>query len=191
MRRRETIWFTPRAKQDTELSTDRMFDALQRTGNPLLSDRCGRADAGRPFPSYARLLPHCGTPERENRYSWRVDFAARRAEMQPQLDQAAALKAAVVDPKEQLKRLKKEKPSDAELAARDTRIRENEKAARELETKAADIDAAVFDLKAVNPNVVARVDDRTPTQIIQNIEAQGRIVAESLARLRSLLAAAD
>jgi type I restriction enzyme M protein len=35
----------------------------------------------------------------------------------------------------------------------------------------------VFDLKAVNPNAVAKVDERTPLEINQSIEDQGRIVA--------------
>ena len=56
-----------------------------------------------------------------------------------------------------------------------------------LEAKAADIDAAVFDLKAVNPNTVAKVDKRTPQEIIRNIEAQGKIVANSLSKLSKLL----
>jgi len=68
-----------------------------------------------------------------------------------------------------------------------TRILEKDKAARDLETQAADIDAAVFDLKAVNPTAVVDVDTRTPQQIIGNIEAQGRIVADALARLNMLL----
>jgi len=46
----------------------------------------------------------------------------------------------------------------------------------------------VFDLKAVNPNAVTKVDDRTPQQIIGNIEQQGRIVSEALGRLAKLLA---
>ena len=60
-------------------------------------------------------------------------------------------------------------------------------AARELEAQAAAIDAAVFDLRAVNPNAVAQTDDRTPEQIIQNIQDRGRIVAEALARLTALM----
>lgn len=149
-------------------------------------------NAGKPFPSYASLLPKRGTPQGESRYSWTVDFAARRArareEMQPLLDEAAAIKAEVVDLKEQLKRLKKEKVDREALSAGDGQIREKEKAAKDLETKAADIDAAVFDLKAVNPNAVTKVDDRTPQEIIGSIEQQGRIVSESLARLVRLLA---
>jgi type I restriction enzyme M protein len=68
-------------------------------------------------------------------------------------------------------------------------IREKEKAARDLEAEATAIDAAVFDLKAVNPNAVAVVDERTPAQIIASIDAQGQIVAQALGRLNALLAA--
>ena len=152
-------------------------------------------NAGKPFPSYARMLAQRGKPEGASRYSWTVDFAVRRAkaraEMQPLLDDAAQIKATVVDLKEQLKPLKKDKASDAELLMLTTQILEKEKAARDLETQAADIDAAVFDLKAVNPTAVVEVDTRTPQQIIDNIEAQGRIVADALARLNSLMATAE
>ena len=148
--------------------------------------------SGKAFPSYARLLPMRGTPRGQSRYSWTVDFAARRAkarqEMQPLLDEAAGIKAAVVDLKEQLKRLKKEKAEQEMLNALEWQIREKEKAAKDLEAKAADIDAAVFDLKAVNPNAVTRVDDRTPQELIGNIAQQGRIVSEALARLTAMLA---
>jgi type I restriction enzyme M protein len=57
-----------------------------------------------------------------------------------------------------------------------------------LESQAAAIDAAVFDLKAVNPNAVTVVDQRTPVEIIASIDGQGRIVAEALGRLKDLLA---
>lgn len=149
-------------------------------------------NAGKPFPSYARMLQQRGKPEGDSSYSWTVDFAAKRtkarAEMQPFLDEAAQLKAAVVDLKEKLKLLKKDKASEVKLKALDEKIKEKEKAARDLETKAADIDAAVFDLKAVNPTAVVNVDTRSPQQIVENIEAQGRVVANALLRLNSLLA---
>ena len=148
-------------------------------------------NAGKSFPSYARMLQHHGKPEGASRYSWTVDFSAcratARAEMQPLLNDAAQIKAEVVDLKEKLKRLKKGKASDAELLALTTEIQEKEKAARDLETQAADIDAAVFDLKAVNPTAVVDVDTRTPHQIIENIEAQGRVVANALAQLNALM----
>ena len=148
-----------------------------------------------PFPSYAKLLSEHGTLEGAGRYSWTVDLAARRAkareDMQPLLDKAAVVKSEVVDLKEQLKRLKKDRATADEITALEARIREQEKAARDLEGQAASIDAAVFDLKAVNPNAVTKVDARTPQQIIGNIEMQGRIVSEALARLSALMAAVD
>ncbi len=151
------------------------------------------ANAGKPFPSYAQLLNRRGTPEATSRYSWTVDFSARRAkareEMQPLLDEAAKLRGEVVDLKEQLKRLKKEKAAEKVCEALDARIREKDKSARDLESQAAAIDAALFDLKAVNPNAVATVDQRTPVEIINSIEEQGRIVTQALGRLRVLMTA--
>ncbi|MGE5609622.1 MAG: N-6 DNA methylase [Bacillota bacterium] len=160
----------------------------------LVADwRADEAQADQPFPSYARQLAQCGTPEAESRWSWTVDFAARRAkareERQPLLDGAAKLKAEVVELKEQLKRLKKGKALSGALEALDEQIRDKDKAARDLEAQAAAIDAAVFDLKAVNPNAVATMDERAPAEIIASIEAQGRMVAQALERLSVLLRA--
>ena len=158
----------------------------------LVADwQADEANAGKPFPSYARQLARRGTPDADSRWSWTVDFAARRAEareaMQPLLDGAAQLKSEVVDLKEQLKRRKKEKAAVDVVAALEAQIRDKDKAARDLEAQASVIDAAVFDLKAVNPNAVAAVDDRTPAEIIASIGAQGHIVTQSLARLSALL----
>jgi len=144
------------------------------------------ANAGQPFPSYARLL----ATRADSRYAWSVDFAARRAkvreDMQPLLERVAALKAKVVDLKEALKRLKKHKATRIEIQAKEAAIRQQEKTIRELDAQAAALDAATFDLKAVNPNTVTTIDERTPAQIIASIEAQGRVVAQALERLRML-----
>ncbi|MDR1848694.1 MAG: N-6 DNA methylase [Zoogloeaceae bacterium] len=150
------------------------------------------ANAGQPFPSYARLLPQRGTREGESRYSWTIDFAARRAkareEMQPLLDKAASIRATVVDLKEDLKRLKRDNAPEDRLDAQEANIRAQEKAARDLDMEAAAIDAAVFDLKAVNPNAVTTTDERAPAQIIASIHAQGQIITQALERLSALLA---
>ena len=80
-------------------------------------------------------------------------------------------------------------------------IRVTEKAAREAQAKADSIAAAVYDLKAVNPNDNAAVydlkavnpndntkaDNRTPAEIIEIIEEQGKIVAAALDRLKNML----
>jgi type I restriction enzyme M protein len=158
----------------------------------LVADwQADEANSGKPFPSYARQLARRGTPEAASRWSWTVDFAARRAKarenMQPLLDGAAKLKAEVVDLKEHLKRLKKDKAAEDVLDAHDAQIQDKERAVRELEAQADAIDAAVFDLKAVNPNVVNIVDKRSPAEIINCIEEQGRIITQAIVRLRSLI----
>ena len=53
--------------------------------------------------------------------------------MQPLLDEAAQIKATVVDLKEKLKRLKKDQASDAELLALTTQILEKEMCIRDRE----------------------------------------------------------
>jgi type I restriction enzyme M protein len=149
-------------------------------------------NAGSSFPSYARMLKVRGTPDGESRYSWTVDFAERRKKarkkMQPLLDEAARIKESVVELKEQLRQMKKEKTEQKELKQLTTKINQKEKTIRNLTSQAAQIDAAVYDLKAVNPNSVAKVDPRTPQEIIKNIETQGHIVSQALKRLTGLLA---
>jgi type I restriction enzyme M protein len=156
--------------------------------DPCLEDE---SNAGNPFPSYARLLSSRGKKSAESPYSWTVDFAARRkqarADMQPHIDEAERIKAAVVTLKEKFKALKKTDAKPAIIDALETQIKEQEKAARDSQNKADAIGASVFDLKAVNPNVVVKLDTRTPAEVIQSIEDQGRIVSHSLETLRALL----
>ena len=159
----------------------------------LVSDwQAKEENADKPFPSYARQLMARHTEVTDSAYSWTVDFAARRAqareEIQPLLEEATKLTNQIVDLKEQLKRLKKNKADEATLSALDTQIREKDKSIRDLQSKAATIDAAVYDLKAVNPNAVAVVDVRSPEEIIANIVAQGSIVTAALSRLQGLMA---
>ena len=146
---------------------------------------------GKPFPTYARLLKNRGTAKAESRYSWTVDFAARRkqaqADMQPHLAEVERITEEVVVLKEKLKALKKADGKPAAIDALDTQIREQEKLARESQAKADSIGAGVFDLKAVNPNAVVKLDTRTPAEVIQSIETQSAIVTKSLATLRTLL----
>jgi type I restriction enzyme M protein len=145
------------------------------------------------FPSYARLLSVRGTPAAESRYSWTVDFAARRnqarEDMKPHLADAEAAKAEVVSLKEKLKPIKAANPKDKKIESLETKIEEQEKAARDAQSKANAIDAAVFDLKAVNPNAVVKIDTRTPVEVIRSIDEQGRIVAKALRTLRELFQA--
>jgi type I restriction enzyme M protein len=149
------------------------------------------ANEGKLFPSYARMLAHRGTKKGESRYSWTVDFADKRkqarADMQPLREEAAKVRGGIVDLKVQLRELKRSYAAKPRIDAIETAIAEKQKSTRELEARAAEIDAETFDLKAVNPNAVIKRDSRTPEQIIQSIEDRGKIVSEALSRLRALL----
>lgn len=164
-------------------------DALP--GNLMTEWASEEGNKGKVFPSYARMLAQRGNDQSHSRYAWTVDFAERRAkareQMQPLKDQITDLRSEVIDGKEQLKRLKKDKAPDKKITVLDGVIRDKEKSIRELEAQMTAIDAAVFDLKAVNPNALTKVDSRTPDQIIENIENQGRVVAQALVRLNALM----
>ena len=98
-------------------------------------------------------------------------------------------KADVVSLKERLRALKADDHEEEKIKALETRIREQDKIAREAQAKADSIEAAVFDLKGVNPNVVIQIDTRTPDEVVQSIENKGKIVAKALETLRVLLQA--
>ena len=51
-----------------------------------------------------------------------------------------------------------------------------------------EVEARVYDLKGVNPNGKVEVDERRPAQILDEIEANARDLADALAELRALLA---
>lgn len=144
-----------------------------------------------PFPTYAKMLASRATPQGESRYSWTIDFAARRAEakekMQPHKDRVANLREQVIPLKEKVKVFRKEKRGQREIEALEEKISTIEKTIRDEEAIVSDIDAKVFDLKAVNPNTVAKVDARTTLEVIENIEAQTKIVKDAMTNLKSML----
>ena len=89
--------------------------------------------------------------------------------------------------KDRLGELKKAKPRDeTAIADAEGTVAGFLKAGREATNKADDIENAVYDLKAVNPNRKADVDRRTPAELLDLIEAKGREVAEALSALRAL-----
>jgi type I restriction enzyme M protein len=147
---------------------------------------------GKPFPTLARLLSAHGTTDADSDYSWTIDFIARRTkaheDMAPFLEEVKKLTEELIPLKEQLKALKKSKSEKDAIAVLEELIKTKDKLIREAQAKAMDIDAAVYDLKAVNPNVKAQTDTRTAMEIIDSINRQGQIVATSMNNLRGLLA---
>lgn len=150
------------------------------------------SNQGQAFPSFAKLLNHHGTPDADSDFSWTVDFTARRAkayqDMQPFIDEANRLTEELLLLKEDLKVLKKDKANQQQITLMEEAIKAKEKAIREAQIKASDIDAAVYDLKAVNPHVKAVTDTRTVQEILDNINLQGQIVAQAMDNLRGMLA---
>ena len=123
--------------------------------------------------------------------SWTVDVAARKAkaaaEAKPFHDRAREKRQEAARWKERLDELRKPKSAERDAAAierAENTIKESTKEANALTAKATDIENAVYDLKAVNPNKNAQSDTRTPEELLAIIEAKGREIEAALALLR-------
>ncbi len=55
-----------------------------------------------------------------------------------------------------------------------------------MAAKAKEIEDAVYDLKAVNPNKKPEIDRRTPEELMTIIEAKGQEIVAALAALRAM-----
>jgi type I restriction enzyme M protein len=123
--------------------------------------------------------------------SWTIDLSARRAraaaDAQPFRDTARKKSQEADRIKDRLVELKKAKPRDeTAVASAEAQIASVVKAAREAMNRADDIDNAVYDLKAVNPHRKVHVDQRTPAELLDLIEAKGIEVAAAVAALRAM-----
>ena len=138
------------------------------------------------FEDFFQLLP----TRADSPLSWTVDMDERK---RVAADEAAPLKAQAhtkaqqaAQVNERLKELKKVKPLDkAAVAEAATALAAHTREARELTAKAGEIEDAVYDLKAVNPNKKPDVDDRTPADLLALIATKGREITEALTALRS------
>lgn len=68
-----------------------------------------------------------------------------------------------------------------------SRLPEREHSDRSWTIERAAIEARNYDLKAVNPNRKVEIDNRTPLEILREIEAHGTEATTAIARLRSML----
>ena len=86
---------------------------------------------------------------------------------------------------ERLKELKKAKPREKQAVEEaEAKVKELTREAKDWAAKAKEIEDAVYDLKAVNPNKKPVVDTRTPEELMDIIEAKGREITAALAMLR-------
>jgi type I restriction enzyme M protein len=137
------------------------------------------------FEDFLRLLP----ARADSDLSWMVDMEARKriaaGEARPLKEQAAAKNQAAAQWNERLRELKRAWPRDeTAIAEAETQAAALAREARELAAKAGEIEDAVYDLKAVNPHRKPEVDDRTPEDLMDIIEAKGREIDAALAVLR-------
>jgi len=144
--------------------------------NPLTLDK---------FADLLKQLPL----RQDSDYSWTIDFAERKRQAKIQAEpfkkEAEAKKQSVDKKREQLKKRKLAKsPDNKKIEILTTDIKQLDKEVRELNIKAQDIENAVYDLKAVNPNAKDETDTRTPTELLNLIEDKGKEVADILVRLR-------
>ena len=81
--------------------------------------------------------------------------------------------------------LRKARPRDDQaIEEAEVKLKELTRESRDLAGKAKEIEDAVYDLKAINPNRKPNVDTRTPEDLMNIIEAKGKEVAAALATLR-------
>ncbi len=138
------------------------------------------------FEEFFRLLPSRGDSEK----SWTVDMDGRKGiaaeEARPFKEKSTARSQEAARWSMRLAELKMARPRD-EVAIEEAQVKVAQltRESRELAGKAKEIEDAVYDLKAVNPNRKPDVDERTVAQLLDIIEAKGREVSEALAVLRS------
>lgn len=140
------------------------------------------------FEHFMQLLPS----RAESNLSWTVDMSERKrvaaAEAGPLKELATSKRQQAAQWTQRLADQKKIKPRD-DQAIEDvkTKIDELTRESRDLASKAKEIEDAVYDLKAVNPNKRPTVDTRTPTQLMEIIATKSQEVAEALSVLRNVV----
>jgi type I restriction enzyme S subunit len=127
----------------------------------------------------------------DSELSWTVDMDERKRiaseEAQPLKDQSTTKSRQAAQWNEKLKELKKAKPQDDKaIEEAEASFKELTREARDFAAKAKEMEDAVYDLKAVNPNKKPDIDTRTPEELMDIIETKGREIHEALAALRAL-----
>jgi len=137
------------------------------------------------FEDFLRLLPSRG----ESELSWTVNMDARKQtaaeQARPLKEQGTAKGQQAAQWSQRVADLKKARPRDDQaIEDAETKVKELTRESRDLAGKAKEIEDAVYDLKAVNPNKKPNVDTRTPEELMNIIEAKGKEVAAALVTLR-------
>ena len=137
------------------------------------------------FEDFLRLLPSRG----DSGLSWTVDMDARKQsaaeQARPLKEQSTAKSQQAAQWSQRVADLRKARPRDDQaIEEAEVKLKELTRESRDLAGKAKEIEDAVYDLKAINPNRKPNVDTRTPEDLMNIIEAKGKEVAAALATLR-------
>jgi type I restriction enzyme M protein len=137
------------------------------------------------FEDFLRLLP----TRSDSELSWTVDMDERKRfaaeESRPLKEQSTAKGQQAAQWTQRVADLKKSKPSnDQAIEKAEAKVKELTRESRDLASKAKEIEDAVYDIKAVNPNKKPNVDTRTPEDLMNIIEAKGKEITDALAALR-------
>ena len=125
----------------------------------------------------------------ESGLSWTVDMDAREEtaaeEARPFKEQSTAKGHQAAQWSKHITDLKKDKQRNHQaITEAEARFRELTRESRDLAAKAKELEDAVYDLKAVNPNKKPDIDTGTPEELMNMIEEKGKEIAEALAALR-------
>ena len=136
------------------------------------------------FEEFMQLLP----TRADSDLSWTVDMDERKRiaaeEARPLKEQSTAKGQQAAQWAQRVADLKKAKPRDEQaISEAEAKVKELKRESRDFAATAKEIEDAVYDLKAVNPNKRPVVDTRTPEELVSIIEAKGREIADALAAL--------
>ncbi len=139
------------------------------------------------FDEFFKHLPKRSDSE----YSWTIDITDKRnkaaKQAEPIKNKARKIQQQAAQWKEKLAELKKAKPCDKKaIDQADMQIKDLSKQARELTQKAEEIENAVYDLKAVNPNIAPPPPPPPPAKLLDMIEKKGKEITDALKILRSI-----
>jgi len=137
------------------------------------------------FEEFFRLLPERASSE----LSWTINMDERKhkaaEEAKPFKEKSTIASQNAAQLSEQLKELKKTFTRKNEVIEEaEKMIADLTRESRTNAAKAKEIQDAVYDLKAVNPNRKPETDTRTPGELIQIIEAKGAEITEALSVLK-------
>ena len=137
------------------------------------------------FEDFFRLLPK--RAESEN--SWTVDFIARKKEAvekaRPLKEEARQAQIIAAKFKREIARLQKDKLHDEnKIVDLKDKIKTALQKAKQAQNRAAEIETAIYDIKAINPNRKSAADSRTPEKLLAIIEKKQSEIASALARLK-------